>query len=46
MTKKASVTQADIARALKALLDVGCPKLKAWTYWAYVRARHIALGEG
>jgi hypothetical protein len=29
-----------------ALLDVGCPKLKAWTYWAYVRARHIALGEG
>ena len=29
-----------------ALLDAGCPKLKAWTYWAYVRARHIALGEG
>lgn len=29
-----------------ALLDAGCPKLKAWTYWAYVRARHIAKGEG
>lgn len=29
-----------------ALLDAGCPMLKAWTYWAYVRARHIARGEG
>ena len=29
-----------------ALLDAGCPKLKAWAYWAYVRARRIALGEG